>query len=152
MNNRPSVLFETEGSYPYHGGGVSTWAHILCSELENDVDFTILTLTGNPFVESRYQLPSNIKDVIHVPMWGAEEPVQYYNGLTPFSEHIRRKSVTTDEAVKKLFFPMFRDFVDCILNNQPVTGSNSEDAWKAMDLVQRCYKDSGLPIYKKELN
>ena len=43
-------------------------------------------------------------------------------------------------------------FVDCILNNQPVTESNSEDAWKAMELVQRCYKDSGFPIYKKELN
>lgn len=43
-------------------------------------------------------------------------------------------------------------FADCILKNQPVTESNSEDAWKAMELVHRCYKDSGFPIYKKKVN
>lgn len=116
MSNRPSVLFETEGSYPFHGGGVSTWAHMLCSELEEHVDFTILTLTGSPFVESRYQLPSNIHSIRMVPLWGAEEPVQYYNDLVPFSEHIRRKTDTTDEVIKKVFFPMFRDFVEGLLN------------------------------------
>lgn len=41
-------------------------------------------------------------------------------------------------------------FADCIINNQPVIESNSEDAWKAMELVHRCYKDSGLTIYNKE--
>lgn len=116
MNNKPRILFETEGSYPYHGGGVSTWSHILCTELENEVDFTLLTLTGNPFVESRYRLPKNITDIIHIPLWGAEEPAQYYNPERPFSEHIERKARTTDAAVKKLFLPMFRDFVACILD------------------------------------
>ena len=43
-------------------------------------------------------------------------------------------------------------FADCIINNRPVIESNSEDAWKAMDLVQRCYKDSGFNIYKKEMS
>ena len=43
-------------------------------------------------------------------------------------------------------------FADCILNNQPVLESNSMDALKAMDLVHRCYKDSGFPIYKKKVN
>ena len=39
-------------------------------------------------------------------------------------------------------------FAECILDNQPVLESNSEDAWKAMDLVNRCYNDSGFPKYK----
>lgn len=43
-------------------------------------------------------------------------------------------------------------FVDYILNNQEVKESSSEDAWKAMELVHRCYKDSGFPIYQKEGN
>ena len=41
-------------------------------------------------------------------------------------------------------------FADCIINNKPVLESNSTDAYKAMDLVHRCYRDSGLPIYQKE--
>ena len=39
-------------------------------------------------------------------------------------------------------------FVDCIKNDKPVSESNSEDAINAMDLVQRCYQDSGFAIYK----
>jgi predicted dehydrogenase len=43
-------------------------------------------------------------------------------------------------------------FVDCILNNKPVLESSSTDAYNAMELVHRCYKDSGFPIYQKEEN
>jgi predicted dehydrogenase len=43
-------------------------------------------------------------------------------------------------------------FADCILNDKPVMESNSTDAYKAMDLVHRCYRDSGFPIYQKETN
>lgn len=116
MPDKPTILFETEGSYPFHGGGVSTWSHILCRELEGEVDFIVLALTGNPFVESRYQLPSNVKDIVHVPLWGAEEPVQYYNESMPFSQQVKRKSRTTDHAIEELFFPLFREFVKCILD------------------------------------
>ncbi|HBQ59589.1 MAG TPA: hypothetical protein DD671_08190, partial [Balneolaceae bacterium] len=59
-DDKPLILFETEGSYPYSGGGVSTWAHILCTELKEKVDFHLLAITGNPYVESRYRLPENI--------------------------------------------------------------------------------------------
>lgn len=121
MGERPTVLFETEGSYPYNGGGVSTWAHILCSELQGKVDFTLLALTGNPFVEPRYQLPENIRDIIHIPLWGAEEPVQYYDRDVPFSEHVQRKARTTNRVVKELYFPLFRDFIARLLDPfQPV--------------------------------
>jgi polysaccharide biosynthesis protein PelF len=116
MSDKPTILFATEGSYPFHKGGVSTWSHILCNELENDVDFILLTVTGNPFVKSRYQLSANIKDIIHIPLWGAEEPAQYYNRETSFSKHIERKGRTNNVAVKELFFPMFRDLVKCILD------------------------------------
>lgn len=110
--DKPTILFETEGSYPYSGGGVSTWAHILCSELEDRVDFVLLALTGNPFVESRYRMTSNIKSIIHVPLWGVEEPISHFDEQTPFSEHVLRKSETGNFAVEKLFMPMFRDFLD----------------------------------------
>ena len=40
-------------------------------------------------------------------------------------------------------------FADCFLNDKPVEGSSSLDAFKAMELVQRCDLDSGFPIYQK---
>lgn len=93
---------------------MSTWAHILCSELEKEIDFIILALTGSPFVESRYRLTPNIKDILHVPLWGAEEPMKFYKKDVSFSDQLERKAETTDRVIQKLFFPMFKDFVDCI--------------------------------------
>ncbi len=113
-NKRPTVLFQTEGSYPYSGGGVSTWAHILCTELEEEIDFQLFAVTGNPFVETRYKLPGNIKDIIHVPLWGVEEPVEYFDNKLPFSSHVYRKSRTTKAVVKKVFMPLFQDFIKCL--------------------------------------
>ena len=43
-------------------------------------------------------------------------------------------------------------FVDCILNDRPVSECNSNDAYKAMELVHLCYQDSGFPTYQKEDN
>ncbi len=117
MNKKkPIVLFETEGSYPFSGGGVSTWAHILCSELQDNIDFYILAITGQPFVESRYKLPENVKKIIHVPLWGVEEPVQYYDEGVPFSEQIEKKARTIRAVIKTNFMPMFRDFVKCLFD------------------------------------
>ena len=43
-------------------------------------------------------------------------------------------------------------FVECILKDKPVTACNSSDAYNAMELVHRCYQDSGFPTYKKAKN
>ena len=54
--SRPTVLLCTEGTYPYVGGGVSTWCDILCRELE-EYDFVLYAVTGEPEVRLRYELP-----------------------------------------------------------------------------------------------
>ncbi|NGP87899.1 GT4 family glycosyltransferase PelF [Fodinibius halophilus] len=110
--SKPTILLETEGSYPYSGGGVSTWAHILCTELVDEIDFVIMALTGSPYVEPRYRRMSNIKSIIHVPLWGVEEPVSYFDESRPFSEHLLKKSQTSSEVIKQLFLPMYRRFLD----------------------------------------
>ncbi|MDR9417270.1 MAG: GT4 family glycosyltransferase PelF [Gracilimonas sp.] len=114
--DKPLIFFETEGSYPYSGGGVSTWSHILCTELKEKVDFQILAITGNPYVESRYRLPENIKKIIHVPLWGVDEPSDYYDNDRPFSFQIQRKSRATKKATQTYFKPLFEDFIYCLLN------------------------------------
>ncbi len=113
---KPLVLFETEGSYPYSGGGVSTWAHILCTELEEKVDFHILAITGNPYVESRYRMPKNITKIIHVPLWGVDEPSDYYDSDHPFSHQIEKKARATKLATQTYFKPLFEDFIQCLFN------------------------------------
>src|SRR5690554_464172 len=115
-NKKPIVLFLTEGSYPFNGGGVSTWSHILCTELEEEIDFYIYAITGSPFVETRYKLPTNVKEIIHIPLWGVEEPVEYYDRKTPFSKHIEKRARTTNNVIKEYFLPVFKDFIECLHN------------------------------------
>lgn len=115
-SNKPVILFETEGSYPYSGGGISTWANILCGELEDEVDFIILALTGDPYVEQKYALTPNIKSVIEVPLWGLEEPIQHFNRKIPFSEHVIRKLQTDGQTIRRIFLPMFRNFISRIFD------------------------------------
>ncbi|SMO34540.1 GT4 family glycosyltransferase PelF [Gracilimonas mengyeensis] len=115
-NDKPRILLETEGSYPYSGGGVSTWAHILCTELVEKVDFDLLAVTGNPYVESRYRLPQNVHKIIHIPLWGVDEPSDYYDNDRPFSYQIKKKARTTKEVTKNLFKPIFEDFLACLFD------------------------------------
>jgi hypothetical protein len=75
MGKRPAVLFETEGTYPFVGGGVSTWADILVNNLP-EFDFYIYAITGLPYVEFKYKLPKNVKLVRQIPLWGSEEPFE----------------------------------------------------------------------------
>ena len=55
------------------------------------------------------------------------------------------------EANNHVYFEVSK-FVDCILNDKPVSESNSSDAYNAMELVHRCYQDSGFPTYQKVEN
>lgn len=113
--DRPLVLFETEGSYPFSGGGVSTWSHILCHDLNGEIDFILYAITGNTLAEYRYQLSSNIKDIIHVPLWGSSEPFEYYDRNRRMSAVVNQRMATTPELVDELFVPLFEDFVNILV-------------------------------------
>jgi len=116
MNDRVSVLFETEGTYPYVGGGVSTWCKILVDEIP-EVDYLIFAVTGTPQVKTKYPVDKpNIKRIIQVPMWGAEEPAEWILPFRapphiPFSELFLRKKATTEEVIREKFVPLFRHFL-----------------------------------------
>jgi len=103
--SRRSVLLCTEGTYPYVGGGVSTWCDILCRELE-DYEFTLYAVTGEPEVRLRYELPPNVTGTIHIPLWGAREPADYILGNVPFAELDARRKRTTASAVELRFVPL----------------------------------------------
>jgi predicted dehydrogenase len=43
-------------------------------------------------------------------------------------------------------------FIESVLSDKPVIECNSTDAYEAMDLVHRCYQDSGFQTYEQESN
>lgn len=110
---RISVLFETEGTYPFKGGGVSVWSDILCRELK-DIDFYILAITGNPIVSLQYELPTNIKKIILIPLWGSEEPINHFNSDNQPKDLLIRKRRTSLSVIKEKFIPLFKELLNKI--------------------------------------
>jgi len=134
----------TEGSYPYSGGGVSTWAHILCNELKEEIDFVLLAITGSPQVSAKYKISDNVKDIIHIPLWGAEEPVKYYSSKIPFSKQLLKKSRTDKRSIRKYFVPIFRDFLE--LFHEPYG-----DTTKISEIIYGFWKYFQYFDYKKTM-
>ena len=110
----PEVLLCTEGSYPYVGGGVSTWCDILCRELA-EYEFITYALTGAPEVTLRFELPPNARRVTHLPLWGVSEPAESVLAHIPASELARRRHKTTYEAIRTEFAPLLRRLMRKVL-------------------------------------
>ena len=77
------VLLTTEGTYPFSGGGVSTWCDTLIRNTP-EVRYTLLPLMMNPHVELRYPPPPNVRRMLRVPLWGIEEPSEFITDV-PFA-------------------------------------------------------------------
>jgi glycosyltransferase involved in cell wall biosynthesis len=111
MTVRLSILLETEGTYPFVGGGVSTWCDTLVRELPQ-VDYHICAITGDPNVKLKYDLmPNVVQPIIHVPLWGTEEPAEFILPEVPFSEIYLRKQETAYQVIEEKFIPLFRHFL-----------------------------------------
>lgn len=120
-NKRLSVLLETEGTYPYAGGGVSTWCDILSKEL-SQIDFYIYAITGTPVNKLKYSVPKNVLKIQQIPLWGSAEPSEHILPDIPFSNIYLRKKQTTENVVEKDFLPLFKSLIKQILDPiaQPV--------------------------------
>ena len=112
--SRLSVLLTTEGTFPYHRGGVSTWCHALTNEL-SDIDFTVLAITMHPYLERQYALAPNVRNVITVPLWGTEDSAEYgHHGSFP--DYLQRRWATTKDDVERDFVPAYQAFVKEIVS------------------------------------
>ena len=108
-----NVLLTTEGTYPFSGGGVSTWCDTLIRNTP-EVRYTLLPLMMNPHVELKYAPPPNVRRVLEVPMWGIEEPAEFISDI-PFASLYERKQRTPARAIEEEFLPTFRAFLDAVL-------------------------------------
>lgn len=107
-----SVLLATEGTYPFHKGGVSTWCDVLVKNL-SDVSFTLLTIMMHPYLRQAYELPSNVEQVLKVPLWGISDPAEY-SWHFPFSTAIKVKLSTVEAVIEKEFIPIFEEFLSVV--------------------------------------
>jgi polysaccharide biosynthesis protein PelF len=105
-----SVLLTTEGTYPYHKGGVSVWCDALTRQL-SEVEFTLLSLTMHPYLMPSYTLHPNVKKLVTVPLWGIEHPAEFRHE-TAFSAHLDRRWRTTDAVIETRFIPPFEQFLN----------------------------------------
>jgi len=114
---RPCVLLTTEGTYPFAKGGVSTWCHVLTHQLP-EVDFKLLAIVANPYQQMHYELAANVRQVLKIPLWGTDDPVEYGWRL-PFSLALKSKIATTEERIRTRFIPLFQSFLQAVLFAEP---------------------------------
>jgi len=115
-NNRIKVVWTGEGTYPYVTGGVSTWADILMHELKN-IDFVLIPIQMHPFVKVKFNIPPNVVDIIHVPLWGTEEPIEYIRKVK-FSKIYESKIKTQNENHMEILRPMMTLILDHIYRDK----------------------------------
>ena len=115
------VMLILEGTYPYSGGGVSTWAHTLCDRVGNS-DFVLYAITANYSTKLEYELPPSVKQVIQLPLWSPEEPGDYIVNETVYTERIIRKNRTNANIVSKLFVPLFGELLTHIYHDHQDSG------------------------------
>ena len=90
--SRIKVVWTGEGTYPYVTGGVSTWADLLVHELKG-IDFILMPIQMIPYNTLKFDIPANVVDLIAIPLWGTEEPVEYIKKIK-FSRIYRAKVKT----------------------------------------------------------
>lgn len=103
-DNNMLVMLATEGTYPYHQGGVSTWCDILVNRLEQ-VDFVVYSIMMNPFVTQKFKLPERAS-LFSVPLWGTEEPSEHLK--KPFAEVYAQKLRTGEKEIRTHFLPLLQ--------------------------------------------
>ena len=110
------VLLVTEGTYPFHFGGVSTWSHSLIESLP-DIRFSLMALVGDRKLEPQFAMPPNLDEFLPVSMWGTYDLLETRRDLS-FSEVRRRRKATTESTVEEGFVPAFRSFLDGLLREE----------------------------------
>ncbi|WP_243694634.1 GT4 family glycosyltransferase PelF [Flavobacterium psychrotolerans] len=95
-----------EGTYPFNGGGVSTWAHMLCNKVKN-VNYTLYSINADFEQKSKYELSENVKNVIQVPLWSPMEPSELLSYGKKYYATVNRKEQDDNSAIIEEFIPIF---------------------------------------------
>lgn len=114
LKEKMRVMLTTEGTYPFHQGGVSTWCDQIVQGTDK-VDYTIYSVMMNPFVTQKFKLPESAT-LVKMPLWGTEEPSEHFD--QPFSQSFLAKKRTTSTNIDKDFIPLFETLVQEIIQQE----------------------------------
>lgn len=112
MDEKIKVMLTTEGTYPFHQGGVSTWCDMLIDRMKEDMQFTVYAVMMNPFVTQKYTLPKD-STLIKMPLWGTEDPTEHLD--LPFAIVFAARVRTTNSVIKEKFVPLMEEFIEELL-------------------------------------
>lgn len=110
-----NILLTTEGTYPYHAGGVGTWCHTLIEHL-SDVNFDIFAIESNSQVSQMYQLPENIGSNRLLLQWQGRDHEIMSLGHRRF---IRRWVRTSNRSVRYELVPLLERFFSQLVHGCP---------------------------------
>lgn len=114
-SSRPvRVLLVTEGTYPYQGGGVSSWCDLLIRGMP-DARFTVLAVTASPPGPPVFELPEQVDRLITVPLWGIDDPMELDRTLS-LRDLVARKRSTTEWRIRRYFLPRLKTLLRRIMN------------------------------------
>ena len=102
-----------EGTYPFHGGGVSTWAHILCNRITN-YNFKIYSVNAFFESQSKYEMSETVLGITQVPMWYALEPKEVIRFGDKYYDFIVKKEFVFNDDLENVFLPLFKRLLACI--------------------------------------
>lgn len=103
------VMLVTEGTYPFHWGGVSTWCHLLIRDLP-EVNFTVFSIAADPHLTPQITLLDNVVDFRPIPLWGIREATELNQNLGML-ELLKKKQHTSEEIIAEKFVPIFSSFI-----------------------------------------
>jgi len=132
---RIKICWTGEGTYPYVTGGVSTWGDLLVHNLKN-IDFIIMPIQMTPFETLKFSLPENVIDLIGVPLWGSEEPVEYIKKMH-FSKIYANKIKTTSSDHTKKFIPILINLLEHIYKIKDDMDELGENLYQFYEYFQK---------------
>jgi polysaccharide biosynthesis protein PelF len=115
-NEKLSVLLISEGTYPFYGGGISTWSHMLCDRVSN-VDYTLYSINAGFEKEPIFKLSENVKKVIQIPLWAPDEPQDYVSFSKEYYKVVNKKERTTPKVIRNQFVPLFEKFMQLVYDS-----------------------------------
>jgi len=131
---RIKIVWTGEGTYPYVTGGVSTWADILMHELKN-IDFILIPIQMHPYVKLKFNIPPNVVDILNVPLWGTEEPIEYVRKIE-FAKIYEAKIKTEVENNIEVLEPIMILVLDHIFRHKNDLDALGEGLYKFYEHFQ----------------
>jgi glycosyltransferase involved in cell wall biosynthesis len=118
------VLLINWDGYPTTAqGGVYAWEKAIIDGI-TDFEFTVLNILSNPTANGQFKVPSHVKKIINMPLFGTNRYQEFYGeNLSLLSKILR----TTEKTITDQFLPSFKEFLMTTLSgiNDPVSVSRS---------------------------